>query len=332
MGVGISFDISIINGEVRISRESETTSGRQYKGKYTRALPTEYVLIDVESTGLSPYYDDILEVAAVRVRNNLVVDSFSKLVKNEDFFVPRFVTSMTGITMQMIEELGETPATVVAEFLDFVKDDLIVGYNTSFDINFLYDAALNELGRYFRNDYIDVMQFAKKIEKGSPRHRLVDMISLYNLEHQSHRALADCFSTKEVYDIITNKMADSNVAISDIFKKARARKKAHEFSVTVDEIDEDNPVFGKNICFTGTMDLFRDDLFQLVTNLGATPSRGVTRKTNFLVVGDFTYNANVKGNKTNKLKKSEDLFSSGQDILIIPESVFMEMIVDYLDE
>lgn len=331
MGIGINFGLSIVDGEVHISKDVKQESIREYRGKYTRALPTDYVLIDVETTGLSPEYDDILEVAAVRVRNNTVVDSFNKLVKNEDIYVPKFITNLTGISEQMIEEFGVNLALVMSEFLDFVQDDLIVGYNTSFDINFLYDAAFDELGRYFSNNYIDVMQFAKKIEKHSPKHRLVDMIDLYGLNPQNHRALSDCFVTKEIYDIIVNKMSTSNIAITDLFKKAKS-KKVSEYSITVDEIDEDNPVFSKNVCFTGRMELFRDDLYQLMINLGAIPNTGVTRKTNFLVVGDFTYNATVKDNKSTKLKKAEDLLSNGQDILIIPESTFMEMIVDFLEE
>ena len=112
---------------------------RTNKGQSLIAFIDDYVAVDLETTGLDPRFDAIIEIAAVKVAGGKPVDSFATLVK-PPFEVDEFITELTGITNDM---LAHAPAieAVLPSFLEFVGDGVVVGHNVNFDINFLYDEA-----------------------------------------------------------------------------------------------------------------------------------------------------------------------------------------------
>ncbi len=74
--------------------------------------------------------------------------------------------------------------------------------------------------------------------------------------------------------------------------------------------------------------MVRKDAAQLVANLGGILGDGVTKKTNFLVLGNFDYCSTIKEGKSSKHKRAEQLILKGQDLQIIPESVFLSMVAE----
>ena len=131
------------------------------KGKSLITLPTDYTVIDIETTGLDPNYNSIIEVSAIRYRNNELVASFSSLLKPDDYYildsdyvfddgdyitvngkniryVDGFITQLTGITNEMLSTAPDTK-TVLADLYPFLREDILIGHNVNFDINFLYD-------------------------------------------------------------------------------------------------------------------------------------------------------------------------------------------------
>lgn len=299
---------------------------REFKGKYRREMPADYTLIDLETTGLDNRYDRIIEIGAIKVKDNKVTDEFNVLIRYPNGHVPSFITELTGITNQMIERYGKPLDGTLQDFYLFIGDDILVGYNVNFDINFLYDAMLKE-NLKLKNDYVDLLPIARKIESSEKSHRLKDMIKLYNLNPQNHRALDDCLVTYDIYNNLLKKMEEN----PNILK--RTLKTAKDFVPSTDTINEDNPLFEKLVCFTGTLDnLVRDDAKQLVVDLGGKPQNDITLKTNFLVLGDISYSNNVKGNETSKMKKARQNILKGQDLTILSEQVFIDMINDYYEE
>ena len=142
---------------------------------YTRQLINDYCVLDTETTGLSCYYDEIIEIGILKVRNNIVIDSFNSLVKPNNP-IDSFITSLTGITNQMISR-KPTIKEVKQEVLNFIGDDVIVGHNTSFDIKFLNTSFNDELN----NKYIDTMQFARKIYPEFKHHSLSNLVEQLHL-------------------------------------------------------------------------------------------------------------------------------------------------------
>jgi DNA polymerase-3 subunit epsilon len=94
------------------------------------------------------------------------------------------------------------------------------------------------------------------------------------------------------------------------------------------EFDETHPLFGKVCVFTGTLNrMGRKEAMQIVKDFGGELGDSVTRKTNFLILGETDY-AVVKNGKSSKHKKAEELRNNGFDIEIISENVFYDMVFD----
>ena len=113
---------------------------RDGKGNSKIELVNDYIVLDIETTGLDPEFDEIIEIGAIKVINGKIVDEFSELVKPSNAITP-FISSLTGITNDMLKT-AKNINQVLPKFLDFVKDMTIVGHNVNFDINFIYDYTL----------------------------------------------------------------------------------------------------------------------------------------------------------------------------------------------
>lgn len=305
------------------------------KGISRLFFPENYTIIDIETTGLSPKYDYILELAAIQVQNNEVTDTFHSLVKykynNE---IPAYITEKTGITEEMILADGKLDTEILPQFTQFIGDNLILGYNVNFDINFLYDAILTTMNQKFNNDFVDVLRIARKFYPKS-RNRLEDCLNRIQIDHeQVHRGLQDCEDTLSVY-----KYFKQNVTPEVFTPETSTRtKKYRVFDLTTlspvtEDIDVDNPFYQRKVCFTGKLDSFvRTTAAQAITNLGGKPQNNVTKETEYLVLGDTAYSLHGKGEVTGKLKKAKSLIEQGKDLKIINETVFLDMLVDRLNE
>lgn len=144
-------------------------------------------------------------------------------------------------------------------------------------------------------------------------------------------SISDCISTKELYDSIKNTMANRNLKIEDLWvhKKYRGGRGLDIKSITPEnfDVDEDNFFYNRHVVFTGKFEkMLRKDAMQLVVNLGGKLDQTVTKHTNYLVLGDNDYNAILKGNKSSKHRKAEKLKLEGQDIDIIDECTFYDLL------
>ncbi len=172
---------------------------RIYKGKSLIQKIDNYTVIDIETTSLDSFQGEILEISAVKVRNKQIKATFSKLIKVNEPIGP-FTTNLTGITNEMILNEGENLITVLIDFQKFLGNDTIIGHNVNFDINFLYDSMVKNLGQYLTNDYIDTLRLSRILLKKLSHHRLDDLIEYFNIKPRNkHRALNDCLLTNEVY-------------------------------------------------------------------------------------------------------------------------------------
>jgi DNA polymerase III epsilon subunit family exonuclease len=155
-------------------------------------LPRQFVVLDLETTGLDPKRHEIIEIGAIQA--NLDSDThptFQTLVKPESR-IPREITAINGITQAMVEESGTNLTQALAEFLDFIQDLPLVTFNAQFDMAFL-DNAARKHGLTINNRYTCALQLARKAWPELPSHRLVDLAKLGNLPNDNtHRALGDC--------------------------------------------------------------------------------------------------------------------------------------------
>jgi len=172
---------------------------RKYKGKSLIKDLSDYTVLDIETTSLDSFNGEILEISAIKVRGKEEVEYFSEIIKTEEP-IGFFTTELTGITNSMMQKEGKDLIYVLNSFIDFLRDDIIIGHNVNFDINFIYDSLENNLNKYLSNDYIDTLRISRKVLPQLRHHKLDNLIDYFNLEKRNeHRALNDCILTNKVY-------------------------------------------------------------------------------------------------------------------------------------
>ena len=114
------------------------------------------VALDLETTGLDPARDEIIEIGAVRFRGNEILGTYETLV-NPGRAVPEFVRQLTGISQRDVDAAPSLSA-VAEDMLAFVGDDPVVGHNVGFDLGFLEKAGLRR-----GNSWYDTLQLASAL-------------------------------------------------------------------------------------------------------------------------------------------------------------------------
>lgn len=122
-------------------------------------------------------------------------------------------------------------------------------------------------------------------------------------------------------------MAEKNLAIEDLWIHGGKGIDIKAIKPTEAVIDEDGFFYNRHVVFTGKLEkMLRKDAMQLVVNLGGILDNSVNKQTNYLILGDNDYNAILKGEKSSKHKKAEKLKLEGQDIEIIDERTFYDLL------
>ena len=178
----------------------------------------DYVVFDLETTGVSPYNDEVIEISAVKARKGKVVEEFSELV-NPKRTIPFAASRVNNITDDMVSDAPFFDE-VLRHFLEFVGEDVLVGHNIqSFDMKFIYRDCERYFHQLITNDYVDTLILAKRCFPEWRHRRLGDLADYYGISTQgAHRALADCRMNQRVFDLLGKEMntekkktLDSNV-------------------------------------------------------------------------------------------------------------------------
>ena len=188
------------------------------RGRQLHIYTPDYVLFDLETTGISCMTDEVIEISAVKVRNGEVTDEFSELV-NPGRPIPYAASMVNHITDQMVEDAPQF-AQVLEQFLAFTEKDVLVGHNIgSFDMQFLYRDCERYLGQVLANDYIDTLSLAKTIFPSWRHRRLSDLAEYYGISTMgAHRALADCLMNQKVYENLGKELEALSRKGADIIK------------------------------------------------------------------------------------------------------------------
>lgn len=182
------------------------------KGKSLLTPVDDYVVLDLETTGLDPVTNMIIEIGAVRVKNNIIVAEFAELINPHRRLDP-FITSLTGITDSDLKGKPDIKE-ILPRFLEFVGDSIVVGHNVNFDINFIYNNCERLTGKGFSNDFIDTMRLSRKLFPSEKHHRLTDLEQRFCLHNENaHRALSDVITTNDAYQYMKKYMSDNNIVL-----------------------------------------------------------------------------------------------------------------------
>lgn len=299
------------------------------KGKNILGFPMSFVVVDIETTGLDPKYDEIIEIAAIKVENGIVIDHFSTLIKPL-YEIDEYITELTGITNDLLKD-APVIKDVISDIYNFIGKNILLGHNVNFDINFLYDELLDHQDIELNNDFVDTMKIGRYLLKDLKHHRLIDIAENYGiLTSGNHRSLRDCEITLNIYKNMFNKVIvkyETEEMFLKSIKRIPSTLNINEIKTIKTEFDISHQIYNKHCVFTGSLTkMERKDAMQKVVDLGGYCSNSITKKTNYLILGNNDYNPLVKDGKSNKQKKAEQMKLSGNDIEIISENIFYEMI------
>lgn len=156
----------------------------------------EYIALDVETTGMNPANDKVLEIGAARVQGRKVCETYSTLI-NTGVPVPVRIQELTGITDAM-QKTGKQTGTAIREFVEFCGGLPIVGHNVQFDFGFLKQTAANA-GLTFEKEALDTLKIARKTLPGLPSRTLQALCTYYHIDSgNAHRALDDALAAHEL--------------------------------------------------------------------------------------------------------------------------------------
>jgi len=294
------------------------------KGKEIPKFLDDYTLLDIETTGLRPYKDRITELGAIKVRNNQIVDKYSNLtIYPKSNRVPKFITELNGITEEKIMTEGIPIKEAMSEFRDFIGDDIIVGYNVNFDLNFIYDAVEKFHLKQLNNDYVDVMRFARTYYPRERHNRLIDCMQRAGIAQvEQHRGLDDSIDTKKVYDDFRENFTD------DLLEKMREQIKNVDLvneKLTPQQLGMRNPIRNKNIVFSGHIHMDVDEAHQMIDNMAGQNQDSVDSATNYLIMGDHDFFRR----DNEDLNRARQLIKNGSRIKRLSESFFLSMLDDW---
>ncbi len=176
----------------------EKTVTACHEMKILKAL-SDYTVIDIETTGRNAHNCNIIELAAVRVRDNVVIDTFSTFV-NPHSALPYEIIKLTGITNQMVSDAPDV-SECLKKFIAFIGCDVLLGHNIStFDIIALNEVSVRELKCRITNDYLDTLEYSCHCDIDVSDHKLSTLQAYFGVKNDSqHRALSDCIANHECY-------------------------------------------------------------------------------------------------------------------------------------
>ena len=177
------------------------------RGKQLNKYVPDYVVFDLETTGISANYDEVIEISAVKVRGGKIIDEFSTLV-NPGRRIPYGASAVNHIYDEMVAD-APTFEEVLPLFLEFIENDILVGHNiASFDMKFLYRDLEKYMGQVLTNDFVDTLHLAKIVFPDWKHRRLGDLAEYYGISTKgAHRALTDCKMNQKVFELLGKELS-----------------------------------------------------------------------------------------------------------------------------
>ncbi|UAL42156.1 DNA polymerase III subunit epsilon [Shewanella inventionis] len=279
-------------------------------------IPKKFIAIDVETTGLNAGVDKIIEVAAIKfdlLSNEHLV--FEELI-NPGFTVSSLITNITGITNAMLE--GKESFLEIAQDLhEFIGDLPLVAYNAQFDKNFLFN-EFSLANLELTNPFHCPMNLSKQAFT-LPNYKLATVAKHCNVPLDgAHRAKADAIAAGRVFMCAATTLGHIN-EISP--KKLSAKSSgANHKDYPPNELGKH---YGQTIVFTGELSISRAEAFEAAAKVGLAIKSSVSKKTNYLIIGEQNENIVGASGISSKQIKAESLIDDGIDIQILDEDEFM---------
>ncbi len=178
----------------------------------------EFVVVDIETTGLSCHTSKITEIGALKLVNNKIIDRFETLI-NPEQRIPGFITRLTGISNKMVKDAPKVNE-VMPEFLNFLGEKCFVGHYATFDYNFLDHNARLHHDKSLLNDKLCTCRLARRLLPELPSKKLSVISNHLGIsETTEHRAMSDALVTAKIFIDFTNRLKERGInSVQELIK------------------------------------------------------------------------------------------------------------------
>jgi len=184
-------------------------TARAFFGEGDQPLDGNFVVFDIETTGLSPSSCKITEIGAVKISGGKVIDRFETFVDPE-MPIPKNITDLTGITDEMVKGAPKDFEAVKA-FLDFADGSILIAHNATFDISFIRKVA-DDNRIPFTNAYLDTVALSRYVNPDLKNHKLDTIADYYRLgEFNHHRASDDAYMLANIFFCMVDKLKEEGI-------------------------------------------------------------------------------------------------------------------------
>lgn len=310
----------------------------------------QFVAIDFETA--NEKRSSPCSVGVVVVRGGKATESFYTLIRPRECRFSAYNTSIHGITAEDVKDKPEFPE-VWQGLRRMLDAGVVLAHNASFDMSVLR-CTLAEYEMEFPDlTYSCTRIIAKAAWPGLVSYRLTMVARSLGIEFEHHHALCDAQACAEIacraceetgsptLDELAKRLGVQHgricntgeyyapaVSWNDRGQRASSRIDVEAIRPRAPGFDTEHPFFGRVFAFTGSLQsMTRRQAMQAVVDVGGRNGNGVTKQTNFLVVGDQDYRKFAEGEtKSSKMRKAEALLASGQDIEILTEDDLLQLL------
>ena len=200
-----------------------------------------FICLDLETTGLNPKTDKIIEIGAIRIENGVETGSFETFV-NPGRLLEGRITELTGIRDDELQH-APTISEVLPGFLEFTKELPLLGHSVLFDFSFIKKAAVNQK-LTFERDGIDTLKIARKYLPELPSRSLGHLCEHFQISHQAHRALEDAKATVRLYEILWEKFGGQEelTKMSEISEGQEKKNSLFQPTKLIYQAKKDSPI------------------------------------------------------------------------------------------
>lgn len=312
-----------------------------------------FVAIDFETA--NEQRSSACSIGYAIVENGQIIKTGHRFIKPEPFYFDTYNTYLHGIDEDMVKDANSI-VDVWNEVYPSFEGKTIVAHNAAYDMSVLRHGFDKFDTKYPNLTYVCSYKLAQKTWDNEINYRLCTLAEKFNIEFNHHNAeedsitaakiLLQCMNSQDVItidDLLDKLDLHYGEILDDSYKPFSIRKKysksnyrrsanrtnlVKELTPTINEFDEDNEFYGKKVIFTGTLQsMTRKEASQIILNLGGIIGNGVTKDTDFLVLGEQDYKRLATGSTiSSKMKKAYKYHEEGTGIQIISEDDFLRMI------
>jgi DNA polymerase-3 subunit epsilon len=279
----------------------------------------DFIVIDVETA--NPDLGSICQVGIAVFSDGCLSETWSSFVNPDDYF-DDYNVAVHGISSDMVSTAPNWPE--IHELLVAKYSNRIVASHTPFDRTAVRRACERHEISPIECKWLDTARVVRRTWPQFSRsgYGLANLASHFGLSFKHHDAEEDA---RVAGEILLRSIEESGISVEEWCTSSLHRTTSKQSYVSL-EANPEGPLFGSVVVFTGALSIPRNEAALLAAYSGCEIGAGVTKNTTLLVVGDQDIRALAGAEKSSKHRKAEQFIAKGQDIRIIGESDFEQLV------